>query len=264
MKLDKKRAAFTLIELLVVVSIIALLIALLLPALGGARKAAQKVSCASNMHQISLNFKTYQADNNQYTLPGISASVGFVQPGAWTTWNYWMHILHYDQSTEYELFDCPGFPDQARANSGSNTAGYGIASYGQDYYGLGSDRSTPSAHASGNDPAHSANWGSPCIPRVIDANITFPAGSLELFDTFFRGGSNGGSTAHYFDGCWSWFINNAPTIYDSGISQEEIEANRRKHQGHNYLFYDGHVEGVEWETMNAQHTQMYNRTVMWP
>jgi prepilin-type N-terminal cleavage/methylation domain-containing protein/prepilin-type processing-associated H-X9-DG protein len=262
MKLDKKRAAFTLIELLVVVSIIALLIALLLPALGGARKAAQKVSCASNLHQLSLNFKTYQADHNQYTIPGICASATASQPGSWAAWNNWQHILRQDQSTEYELFDCPGFPDNDKAAFGNNSAGYCIAAYGQDYYGLGSDRSTPSAHASGNDTINSylPGWGLPSVPRVIDANITFPAGSLELFDTTFRGNSN----AHNFDGCWSWWINIAATAYGSGMSQEEVEANRRKHQGHNYLFYDGHVEGVEWETMNAQHTQMWNRTVMWP
>jgi len=58
----RQRNGFTLIEMLVVISIIALLIALLLPALGQAREAAIKAVCGSNLRQIGIAYNTYAGD----------------------------------------------------------------------------------------------------------------------------------------------------------------------------------------------------------
>ncbi len=60
--------AFTLVELLVVISIIALLLAILMPALGKARDQARRVICKANQHQLGIAFASYANDNKKYPL----------------------------------------------------------------------------------------------------------------------------------------------------------------------------------------------------
>lgn len=72
MKRKSLTHGFTLIELLVVISIISLLISILLPALGSARKAAVKAQCASNYRQTGIVYMAYVQDFKGYVPPSNS------------------------------------------------------------------------------------------------------------------------------------------------------------------------------------------------
>ena len=98
---SRRRAAFTLIELLVVIAIIALLAALLLPALARAKAAGVSAQCKSNLHQIGLATSLYVADFQRFPKWFSSSSYnGVVQ-------QYWDGTVLPQASNNRRLFACP-------------------------------------------------------------------------------------------------------------------------------------------------------------
>lgn len=89
---------FTLIELLVVISIIALLIAILLPSLSKARLAAMRVVCGSNIRQMGIGVSTYAGDNLEW---GPYLAYPIQAPAGWrsTSWKDGPSVHNKDHST---------------------------------------------------------------------------------------------------------------------------------------------------------------------
>ena len=127
-----RRRAFTLVELLVVIGIIALLVGILLPALGRARESASKLACASNLRQLGTAYIMYCNDNR-----GVFPAPGSGNDPRPEDWIYWQtnrstfvatlgpgtfadgRLMKYLGKVSEAVFRCPSDTNYASRASGS-------------------------------------------------------------------------------------------------------------------------------------------------
>jgi prepilin-type processing-associated H-X9-DG protein/prepilin-type N-terminal cleavage/methylation domain-containing protein len=119
-----QRKLFTLIELLVVIAIIAILAAMLLPALGVAKNTAKSITCIGNLKQVGLAVLSY-ADDNKGLAPSITSSTvaNYMWPQYLTDGNYLP--ANTVKAGQYTVLNCPSYSV--------------ILGVGTQYYGMVND-----------------------------------------------------------------------------------------------------------------------------
>ncbi|MDB5172888.1 MAG: N-terminal cleavage protein [Phycisphaerales bacterium] len=126
-----RRRGFTLVELLVVIGIIAVLLTILIPALGRARRAGQRTACASNLRQITMAMIAYTHDNEDYFPYHAGDTVHHAE-----NWIWWetqgvpsldvlnSPVMRYIGNKSTSTFVCPGDDPNTRAQTSSSFGPY--------------------------------------------------------------------------------------------------------------------------------------------
>jgi prepilin-type N-terminal cleavage/methylation domain-containing protein/prepilin-type processing-associated H-X9-DG protein len=219
-----RRLAFTLIELLVVIAIIAILAAMLLPALARAKEKAKAIKCMSNEKQIALGYLLY-ADDNQNWLPVASDENG--SPCQW-----FLEISPYisketigvkSLQAKDKVVACPSAViENAIPKTVSTWQAYG--GYGHNYYYLGD-------YVPGYRVKITA-CGKPVETCMNGDGLDPKGGALGPLQWWNLG-----------------YLYPPPRVPDG--SSGGVQPFIRHGKGGNYAWVDGHVSFASWKVMSA-------------
>ena len=216
-------------ELLVVISIIALLLSILMPALQAARQQSRKIGCLSNMRQIGLGIELFMASDSDGKFPQQRRPPGTWAPGE-REGHWWMTIMRYIAAET----EAPG-PDSAKGTVGHcpNHTEYKKREGGGGVY----CSYRGSWHIMTN--AGGGLWSPPEKP-ISAADVKSPADKLSVYEV------HTACTIPYVGDWWSGgWLKLDETVYPP-VGTTGLETHGRVS---NFLFCDGHVASVDSETL---------------
>jgi prepilin-type N-terminal cleavage/methylation domain-containing protein/prepilin-type processing-associated H-X9-DG protein len=249
--LSAKREAFTLIELLVVIAIIAILAALLLPALARSKEQAQGVKCMSNSHELLVAWLMYAGDSREVLPNNVG---GQPDAGGWSQGWLTETAGNTDNTNYIYMMGGPSIPDGITTSSTTT-----IGAYAKNHnvyqcpadpiiapgYGIARVRSYSMDFTCGSKSATEANIGS-----------AYGVGGSEYWPDFFK-------TTDFKLASKTWVFNDEhPDSINDGIQYTPSSSGEDNQWGdipasyHNgaagFAFADGHSEIHKW--MNPGNT----------
>ncbi|HTQ49988.1 MAG TPA: prepilin-type N-terminal cleavage/methylation domain-containing protein [Candidatus Acidoferrales bacterium] len=233
------RVAFTLIELLVVIAVIAILAAILLPALAKAKAKSQSAFCLNNLKQLQLGWKLYEGDNNgcfplntSRVLSGLPESIS--NSWVWGNAQYDMDPTNittgslYPQVNSLPVYHCPTDQATVKGTTSPHLRSYSVEGWLGSNFNFGGIWIEP-------DPSETGGY----VYKTRDSTLTQP-GPADVFA----------------------FIDDNELTIDDGIfvigtiDWWDCPADRHN-QGANMSFLDGHVEHHRWS--RPKHTVNWTR-----